>query len=201
MGETVRTGNIVWLGIHLFFTIYVLHHFEKSWKRVCIFWYDAWSWSLSSRRRTDSNTPTLLTQSIPWLLETRQCKEVGYQKTLHIFHVMYPCYPGYFREPYWLSMGLPELSKINGQVCVLYTADGLSFSHRWSCVVSCHRVTVDMAATVCPMPETAELIVCHSERQSFSGLLVTYNHSSNPLPKHNPYTLISSKTQERCKKY
>ena len=28
-----------------------------------------------------------------------------------------PSYPGYFREPHWLSMGLPEISRVTWQVC------------------------------------------------------------------------------------
>ena len=28
-----------------------------------------------------------------------------------------PSYPGYFREPYWFSMGLPEISRVIWQVC------------------------------------------------------------------------------------
>ena len=28
------------------------------------------------------------------------------------------CYPGYFREPHWKSMGLPEISSVTWQVCI-----------------------------------------------------------------------------------
>ena len=39
----------------------------------------------------------------------------------HNAHVTSPClsgYPGYFREPHWILMGLPEISRGIEQVCV-----------------------------------------------------------------------------------
>ena len=39
-------------------------------------------------------------------------------------------YPGYFREPHWLSMGLPEISRVTWQVlCTYIVYDTDAFSH------------------------------------------------------------------------
>ena len=32
-------------------------------------------------------------------------------------------YPGYFRESHWLSMGLPEISRVTWQLCACYYLD------------------------------------------------------------------------------
>ena len=40
--------------------------------------------------------------------------------TLLLVSSCLPSYPGYFREPHWKSMGLPEICRVNWQACEIY---------------------------------------------------------------------------------
>ena len=61
-----------------------------------------------------------------WAMSTAATRPAGHSHSLvthritmahHSYNTKLSSYPGYFREPHWFSVGLPEISRVTWQLC------------------------------------------------------------------------------------